>query len=240
MHNYATASEILSCSHVGGPSWIQRHNRPALKCAEIARKAGLVTVVEKRVGFTDRSRVDVTLMDYVEHRDVENHPVTQKTAHLDFAVTNPTGPSNRSRRLMRGASAKAYAKKKMHSPGANQVMAPDVFIPCIMETFGLIHSNLQTVLSNIAESHIYLSAKDAGYSVQQQALLKGAIINNYYELMSVALMKGVVHNIHNAVRVLLRKTDVRRGRGPPLTTARGWGIIATAEKTASSNLVEFL
>ncbi len=70
-------------------------------------------------------------------------------------------------------------------------MAPDVFIPCIMETFGLIHSNLQTVLSNNDEARIYLSAKDAGYSVQQQALLKGAVINNYYELMSVALMKGV-------------------------------------------------
>ena len=109
-----------------------------------------------------------------------------------------------------------------------------------METYGLMHDSLRKVLNNIASNHIYLSGKDAGYSAKQSALLKGAVVNNFYELMSVSLMKGVIHNIHSAVRNLLRKSAVGRGRGPPMTTARAWGVIASAEKTASSGIAEFL
>ena len=198
-----------------------------------------VVTVEKRVGLYDKSRVDVSILNYVEERNIENHPIETKTAHLDFAMTNPTGASNLKLRLIRGAAAKAYATKKMQSPGAQNVMAPDTFIPCILETFGLMHWSLRKLLSNIANSHIYLSVMDAGYSAQQTEFLKGAVVNSYYELISVAGMKGVICNIHSAVRTLLRKCDVATGKGPPLTSARAWGIITTAEKTATSNTAEF-
>jgi hypothetical protein len=239
IHDYTTPSDIISCTRVGSSSWVQRHNRPALKLAEIARKAGHVVTVEKRVGVFDKSRVDVTINDYVPMRNDNGQPIGMCNAHLDFAVTNPTNASNSALQLVRGKSAQAYAVKKMRSPGALNVMAPDVFVPCILETFGLVHYDLRKVLSNLAESHIYLSVRDAGYTAQQLGYLKGAIMNEYQQLMSVSLMKGVVCNIQSAARNICRKADRVQGRGMPITTARAWCMIGAAERSFSSPLAEF-
>ena len=57
-----------------------------------------------------------------------------------------------------------YAKLKMRGPGASCVHAPDIFIPAIIESYGLVHNDLRKVLHSLAESHISQSVSDDGFS----------------------------------------------------------------------------
>ena len=125
----------------------------------------------------------------------------------------------------------------MNSLGARNVTAPDIFVPAIFETFGLVHHDLRKNLSHLAESHIYQSVTDTGISCEQKGILKGVIVNEYYQLLSVALMKGIVLNINNAAqRVLQHNGRLKGGGRGSLSTARAQGLIGRAERQANSGL----
>jgi len=220
-------SDIICCPKAGGSSWIRRHDIPKNKFAEIARQSGHSVTVESRVGDDERRyRTDVTINDF--HGSAK--------AELDFAVTHPLSKGNLQRRCIQGIAAEAYAKKKVKESGLRSIHAPDVFIPAIFDTYGLIHPELVKVIHTLAENHINQSATDAGYSVEQRMMLKGVVVNGFMQRLSIAVMKGVVYNIDGAAKAILRNNGRDLQRKGSLTTGRSEVLLSSALRAQFDSL----
>ena len=239
VHDYTTPSDILSCNRSGASFWKRRHDGVARAFNKICKEALFSTKLELRTGEDTAARVDVTVFDFPgDERTKEGKVCEWNTVHFDVAVTDPTNASNSKHALRRASAADAKAQKKLSSPGAKEVQEPDKFVPAIVETYGLVHISLRKALNSIADCHIENAVKDSGLSAMQQGFLKGSMMVRYYQLISVALMKGVVENIRDAARHVHRCGRTRR-KSPPLTTARAQGIIGAIQRFDSSGLAEF-
>lgn len=78
-------------------------------------------------------------------------------------------------------------------------VAPDLFVPAIVEAHGLLDHGFVKLLSNIAESHIDLSRPGADLSMTERSVIKSQLMNKSYQLISVALQKGLEANLKVAV-----------------------------------------
>ena len=109
-----------------------------------------------------------------------------------------------------------------------------------METYGLAHIEFRQMLNSIAETHICQSNSDNGFSLKEHSTLKGMIINGYYQLLSVAAVKGVVNCLDRAALRILHRHGRRSGRGPPLTHARAEALLGSSIRLSSNHgLSEF-
>ena len=184
-HDPESINELLCCSRAAGSSWSLRHDLPKLKLAQIARQAGFSVTVEKVVGKNGRKfRTDVSINDY-QFRSCPEGPVNTCKAEIDFSITCPTSKSNLARPCLRGIAAAKKAELKMASGGSQSLHGSDIFIPAIIETYGLCNYNLKSLLNNIAENQIFMSATDVGFSDYQKGKVKGVIVNNYYQLINI-------------------------------------------------------
>ena len=68
----------------------------------------------------------------------------------------------------------------------------DVFVPAIMETYGLMHTDLRKVLRTLAEKRLSKSGMDTSFSTEEQSILLGSVMNSLYQVVSVAAMRGIV------------------------------------------------
>ena len=68
-----------------------------------------------------------------------------------------------------------------------------------MEAHGLLDHGFVKLLSNIAESHIDLSRPGADLSMTERSVIKSQLMNKTYQLISVALQKGIEANLKVAV-----------------------------------------
>ena len=79
-------------------------------------------------------------------------------------------------------------------------MAPgELFVPAIVEAHGLLDHGFVMLLSNIAECHIDLSRPGADLSMTERSMIKSQLMNKSYQLISVALQKGLEANLKVAV-----------------------------------------
>ena len=96
---------------------------------------------------------------------------------------------------------------------------PDRFVPAIMDTYGLMHVDLRTILKSFADNQLDNSGKDFGFSFDVRDVLKGVIINGFYQLISVALVRGVTNNINNAALRILKHNN-RAPAKPPIPRSK--------------------
>ena len=73
--------------------------------------------------------------------------------------------------------------------------------------------------------------KDKGFSDDDKNILKGIIVNEYYQRLSVSLMKGVAMNIHTSARIVMKNNlGGYSRRAPPLTHARAQVKLGSKER----------
>ena len=239
-HDPADPGGLNSCARACGPSWIRRHDAIKSKIGALAKGAGLSVSFEERVGSgAGRARTDLTISDFVPLWSDDGSPSNSCKVQIDFAVTDPTGPTNSKLRCVQGAAATKYAALKMGSPGAACVHAPDIFIPAIIETYGLVHADLRKVLQSLAESQISQSVTDAGLSDQQRDTLKGVVVNSFYQLVSVVAVRGVVRCLDFAARNILARHGRKKDSRALLSSARAQCMIGGRERADASGLTEF-
>ena len=77
-------------------------------------------------------------------------------------------------------------------------MAPALFVPAVVEAHGLLDHGFVKLLSNIAECHIDLSRPGADLSQTDRSMIKSQLMNKSYQLISVALQKGIEANLRIA------------------------------------------
>ena len=92
----------------------------------------------------------------------------------------------------------------------------------------MVHYSFRNVLHSLADNHINQSATDAGYSEENRKIIKGAVVNNYSQLLSVAAMKGIVYNIDRAAKVIIRHNGRDLSRRGSLTTGRAEVLLSSA------------
>ena len=153
-----------------------------------------------------RLRTDVSILDYGE-----------KKAQLDFAITDPTRRSVK--RVVQGAAATETANRKVReSKEKFPDLDPydDLFVPAIMETYGLMHTDLRKVLRTLAEKRLSQSGMDTSFSPEEQSILIGVVMNNLYQEVSVAAMRGIVVSMRWAADKI--KAYNARGLGGSVVT----------------------
>jgi hypothetical protein len=240
-HCPSDPDSLNCCSKACGIYRIRRHDAVKFKVGSIAKTAGHAVKYEQRVCPDGvHYRTDLSIEDYVSaNRNGTYDTSVRVRAHLDFAVTDPTGKTNVSKARIQGISANKYAARKEKGEGAARIRTPDVFIPAIMETYGLAHIAFRKLLHSIAETHLIQSASGVGFSDEQYSMLKGIVVNGYYQLISVAAVKGVVNCLDRAAQRILAGHGRKAGRGPPMTHARAECLIGSSIRAASSGLAEF-
>ena len=195
---------LIDCKHAGGAGWGRRSKFVQLKTKEIAIDAGLNATLEQVVG-SERDRTDVTVHDWIVRDDKgvvqtwDDGSAKTTVMHTDVAVVNATANSyvNRSAKL-RGSAAHARGARKIKKYQSQ--VAPDLFVPAIVEAHGLLDHGFVKLLSNIAESHIDLSRPGADLSMTERSVIKSQLMNKSYQLISVALQKGLETNLTVAVK----------------------------------------
>jgi hypothetical protein len=164
-----------------------------------------------------RVRTDVSINDFVtKWSKVDHTPVSTTRAVIDLAVTDPTSHTNLKRPVLQGIAATKYADKKVRESVQKGISAPDIFIPGIIESFGLFHPKLRETLNSLADHLIYKSDLVKEVSEYEKEILKGATLNRFYQLMSVAAIKGVVQCLTRASR----RVRIRQGSSTRSTLSR--------------------
>ena len=225
-------NHLINCKHAGGAGWGKRSLFVQLKTKDIAIAAGLTASLEQVVG-SERDRTDVTIADYIM-RDKDGVAQThtdgnfkRKELHTDVAVVNATAPSYvATSAKLRGHAALTRAKRKTNK--YEHQVAPSWFIPAIVEAHGLLGYGFVKLLSNIAECHIDLSRPGIDLSKTDRSVIKSQLMKTSYELISVALQKGVAKNIQIAAARATVKHAQRAEPGcRPSAPQRGLTACAT-------------
>ena len=174
---------------------------------------------EPVVGIGKNDRTDVVVYDYRD-RDSKGDPDGPSfKLQIDVAVTSVDKQSDIKGPVLQGRAANMKAKSKMNSNGAKWIHEPDRFVPAIMDTYGLMHVDLRTILKSFADNQLDNSGKDFGFSFDVRDVLKGVIINGFYQLISVALVRGVTNNINNAALRILKHNN-RAPAKPPIPRSK--------------------
>ena len=92
-------------------------------------------------------------------------------------------------------------------------------------------------IRSIPENHIDQSATDAGYSEEQRRALKGVVVSGYIQLLSVAVMKGVVYNLDAAAKAIIRNNGKDSQPRGLLTTGRAEILLSSALRAQFDGLV---
>ena len=229
-HDPAHPAQMMCCPKAGGGCVWYRHNVVRDTVAEEAKAAGYSVLVEE-VTVNGQSgqhlRTDVSILDY-----------GRKKAQLDFAITDPTRRSVK--RVVQGAAATETANRKIReSKEKFPDLDPydDVFVPAIMETYGLMHTDLRKVLRTLAEKRLSKSGMDTSFSTEEQSILLGSVMNSLYQKVSVAAMRGIVVSMRRAADKI--KAYNARGLGGSLVSnARAEEMVGAALRQARSGLSE--
>jgi hypothetical protein len=231
-HDPAHPAQMMCCPKAGGGCVWFRHNVVRDTVAKEAKAVGYSVLVEE-VTVNGQSgqhlRTDVSILDY-----------GRKKAHLDFAVTDPTRRSVK--RVVQGAAATETANRKIReSKEKFPDLDPydDVFVPAIMETYGLMHTDLRKVLRTLAEKRLSKSGMDTSFSTEEQSILLGSVMNSLYQKVSVAAMRGIVVSMRRAADKI--KAYNARGLGGSLVSnARAEEMVGAALRQARSGLSEMM
>jgi hypothetical protein len=231
-HDPAHPAQMMCCPKAGGGCVWLRHNRLRDKVASLAQEAGLSVRVEE-VTVNEQSgqrlRTDVSILDYGRNG---------KKAHVDFAVTDPTRRSVK--RVVQGAAATETANRKIReSKEKFPDLDPydDVFVPAVMETYGLMHTDLRKVLRTVAEKRLSKSGMDTSFSPEEQSILLGSVLNSVYQQVSVAAMRGIVVSMRRAADKI-KAYNARGLGGSMVTNARAEEMVGAALRQARSGLAE--
>ena len=201
---------MMCCPKAGGGCVWFRHNVVRDTVAEEAKAAGYSVLVEE-VTVNGQSgqhlRTDVSILDY-----------GRKKAQLDFAITDPTRRSVK--RVVQGAAATETANRKIReSKEKFPDLDPydDVFVPAIMETYGLMHTDLRKVLRTLAEKRLSKSGMDTSFSTEEQSILLGS--------MTMIQLKDVFIKLHLhwlTVHPIISASPERacRSAAPTISSAR--------------------
>jgi hypothetical protein len=201
----ANGGHLMDCKHAGGAGWGKRSLFVQLKTKAIATDAGLNALLEQVVG-SERDRTDVTIHDWImrDEKGViqtwDDGSTKRVEMHTDVAVVNATAASAvlRGSARQRGSAARARGIKKNNK--YREQVKPAEFIPAVVEAHGLLDHGFVKLLSNIAECHIDLSRPGADLSKMERSMLKSQLMNKSYQLISVALQKGVEANFRIAAK----------------------------------------
>ena len=127
---------------------------------------------EPVVGIGKNDRTDVVVYDYRD-RDSKGEPDGPSfKLQIDVAVTSVDKQSDIKGSVLQGRAANMKAKSKMNSNGAKWIHEPDRFVPAIMDTYGLMHVDLRTILKSFADNRLDNSGKDFGFSFDVRDVLK--------------------------------------------------------------------
>ena len=107
----------------------------------------------------------------------------------------------------------------------------DLFLPAIVETYGLMHTDLRKTLRTLAEKQLIQSDPDRSFSPEFQSILLGVVVNELYQEVSVAATRGVVVSLRRAANKI-RIHNERRFPGPVVTNARAEEKIGRALQKA--------
>jgi hypothetical protein len=233
-HDPADPAQMMCCKRAGGGSNVHRHNVTRNKLAQLARNAGFSVLLEevtvkKKSG--ERLRTDLSILDYQKW----------KKAQIDVKVTDPTMPSMLDKRLVQGSAAATAAQRKVTESKTkfpNLDAQHDLFLPAIVETYGLMHTDLRKTLRTLAEKQLIQSDPDRSFSPEFQSILLGVVVNGLYQQVSVAATRGVVVSLRRAADKI-RIHNERRFKGPVVTNARAEEKIGRALQNACQGFSSF-
>jgi hypothetical protein len=226
---------LMDCKHAGGAGWGKRSKLVQLKTKDIATDAGLNASLEQVVG-SELDRTDVTVHDWIvrDKKGVaqtwDDGSVKRTEMHTDVAVVNATASSYvKASAKLRGSTARARGARKIKK--YQHQVAPGEFIPAIVEAHGLLDHGFVRLLSNIAECHIDLSQPGADLSKMDRSVIKSQLLNKSYQLISVALQKGLEANFRIAARRATMAHTRRAGAAPSgLSTCQMQNMIGAHER----------
>jgi len=150
-------------------------------------------------------------------------------------------PSMLDKRLVQGTAAAAAAQKKVTESKTkfpNLDAQHDLFLPAIVETYGLMHTDLRKTLRTLAEKQLIQSDPDRSFSPEFQSILLGVVMNELYQEVSVAATRGVVVSLRRAANKI-RIHNERRFAGPVVTNARAEEKIGRALQKASQGFSSY-
>ena len=238
-----TGEHILSCQHVGSKFHGQRGTPLELCTRGIFVDAGYATARQVVVG-SEEEKTDVTVFNFpvfgcfdLPDKDAgENTNFATTELHIDNTVVAACCDAA----LARGSSRKrgAYAHHAAMQKIKKYADKVPSFSPGAVETHGYINAEFKKLLHHTAECHIYQSAMDAGLAAGERKLLKGFIINGYYQRISVAVVKGVATALRLATSAVLGHAS-KPSKAPKLTVARVHDIIGKQQAWQRGGLAEF-
>jgi len=144
----------------------------------------------------------------------------RRTFHIDTAVVEPACARglNLKSATLRGAYASNAANHK--TAHYTPLLPPGTsFLPAVVETHGFLHHSFRRIFHLIAE-HVSNSAQlGSDVSVDDKKILRSALINMYYQKLSVTLQRQVVECISSSAHRLA--SNFRSGVPNPIGTTRG-------------------
>jgi hypothetical protein len=231
---------LMNCKFVGACGWSKRSRWVQHKVLQIAKAAGLTAALEQVVG-SERERTDVTMQDWICRDDngvaLTYHDGSFRTTemHVDVAVSDATAPSNyAASSKRRGSTARARGARKITKYQQTVNDMGGEFLPAVVEAHGLLDHGFVKLLSHIAECHIDLSQQGADLAKTDRSVIKSQLMNTSYQLISVALQKGVAGNIRAAARRAMmmhtRRTDAGARQTGGLSACRLQNMLGANER----------
>ena len=177
-----------------------RHNLVQDCLKLICKSAGLRPILEHPVG-QGNNRTDVTIHNVLipEEQSDGTVTITRKEIHVDTAVAEAASASGIAAGAAekRGIRAKIVARKK-NLTYSTLMPAGAIFLSAVIETQGFMHSEFRRFIHILAAHVTHTSVTDNDISATDADLLKGIHISRFYQLISVATKKAVLHCISKA------------------------------------------
>ena len=231
-----TGSHMLTCRECAGHFWRSRSYTLQLCVLRIGEDAGLESRLEVTVGG-GQQRTDVTFADMPVARDPASGAVTRKAEkHVDVAIVAAHGATALGNGAWHNRGKWAHRSAKSKADLYGPLMDHDQrFTPAIAEVHGHLHSDFRQLLRDLAECKIDQSDRDLTLSPSERGMLMGVIINDYYQLVSVAVQKATANNIRRVRSLVLANHRMRghrssKRRAPRMTRSRALSKIGTEER----------
>jgi hypothetical protein len=244
------------CSHAAGGWRTVRHDDVKAVIVELASEAGISVTSEDRAtrqrnpntGRADKSRTDVRLQNLIINSgELLGKPVTKMiNLHIDTTVVEGACPTaiEGGSHTTRGVWAEKAAHEKTEHYTTLVGARNEKFLPAAVELGGYLHPHFRKILRLMAE-HVTNNAQlGTDMSKDDLNILRGTILNGYYQRISIALVDASMRCILSTVNGLSKNlpfniTNASKGDGGSTlryVRAKAQTLIGNAERAASSNI----
>ena len=243
-------SHVGYCPQAAGVYRIRRHNALQDAVSALCKENGLRPALEQRAQTAtptappdiDLSRTDILIPGMLVDANLpkQPHSTIRLSVHLDTAIVEAASHRaiNIGSAKVRGSyAADAASKKAAHY---TPLMPPGVkFLPAVMETNGFMDWRFRSFLRLLTEHVTNTAQLGSDVSDEDRKILRGALLNQYYQRISTALQLAVTNCIFSSAHRLAYKLASAGAITLPTThklKARAQVIIGNAIRSINAPL----